>query len=58
MFDRHWQDLGYGLLLKRYRADILDATPQEISQAAIDTVPDGAAAVLDASASWWASASS
>ena len=39
MFDRHWQDLGHGLLLKRYRADILDATPQEISQAAMDTVP-------------------
>ena len=39
MFDRHWQDLGHGLLLKRYRDDILNATPQEISQAAMDTVP-------------------
>ncbi len=39
MFDRHWQDLGHGLLLKRYREDILNATPQEISQAAMDTVP-------------------
>ncbi|MNN40424.1 Cytochrome bd ubiquinol oxidase subunit 1 [compost metagenome] len=39
MFDRHWQDLGHGLLLKRYREDILNASPQEISQAAMDTVP-------------------
>ena len=39
MFDRHWQDLGHGLLLKRYREDILNATPQEISKAALDTVP-------------------
>lgn len=39
MFDRHWQDLGHGLLLKRYRDDILNATPEEIAQAAFDTVP-------------------
>ena len=39
MFDRHWQDLGHGLLLKRYREDILNATPEEISKAAMDTVP-------------------
>ena len=39
MFDRHWQDLGHGLLLKRYRDDILNATPEEISRAAMDTVP-------------------
>lgn len=39
VFDAHWADLGHGLLLKRYREDILDATPQEISQAALDTVP-------------------
>jgi len=39
MFDRHWQDLGHGLLLKRYREDIGNATPQEIAQAAMDTVP-------------------
>lgn len=38
-FDRHWQDLGHALLLKRYREDILNATPQEIAQAALDTVP-------------------
>jgi cytochrome d ubiquinol oxidase subunit I len=39
VFDRHWQDLGHGLLLKRYRDDILIATPEEISKAALDTVP-------------------
>ena len=38
-FDRHWADLGHGLLLKRYREDILAATEAEISQAALDTVP-------------------
>ena len=39
VFDRHWQDLGHGLLLKRYRDDILNATPEEVAQAALDTVP-------------------
>ncbi|WP_394004689.1 cytochrome ubiquinol oxidase subunit I [Luteimonas sp. WGS1318] len=38
-FDLHWADLGHGLLLKRYREDILNATEAEISQAALDTVP-------------------
>ncbi|PPU67642.1 cytochrome ubiquinol oxidase subunit I [Xanthomonas pisi] len=39
VFDAHWQDLGHGLLLKRYRDDIGNATPQQIAQAAMDTVP-------------------
>jgi len=39
MFDRHWQDLGHGLLLKRYREDIGNATQEEIAKAALDTVP-------------------
>ena len=39
MFNRHWQDLGHGLLLKRYRDDIGNATPEEIARAAMDTVP-------------------
>jgi len=39
MFDRHWQDLGHGLLLKRYREDIGNATEEEIAKAALDTVP-------------------
>ncbi|ARU05525.1 cytochrome d terminal oxidase subunit 1 [Comamonas serinivorans] len=39
VFERHWQDLGHGLLLKRYRDDIGNATPEQIAQAALDTVP-------------------
>jgi len=38
-FDEHWTDLGYGLLLKRYRSDVENATDAEIAQAAEDTVP-------------------
>ncbi|MBX9710201.1 MAG: cytochrome ubiquinol oxidase subunit I [Xanthobacteraceae bacterium] len=33
------KDLGYALLLKKIRPDILNATPEEISQAAWSTVP-------------------
>jgi cytochrome d ubiquinol oxidase subunit I len=39
-FSENWRDLGYGLLLKRYRDDIGNATPEQIHQAALDTVPD------------------
>ncbi|MBF0677984.1 MAG: cytochrome ubiquinol oxidase subunit I [Devosia sp.] len=39
VFDEVWQDLGYGLLLKRYREDVQNATDAEIAQAALDTVP-------------------
>ncbi|AOD14631.1 cytochrome D ubiquinol oxidase subunit I [Xanthomonas fragariae] len=39
VFDAHWQDLGHGLLLKRYRDDIGNATLEQIAQAAMDTVP-------------------
>ncbi|TCQ25845.1 cytochrome bd-I ubiquinol oxidase subunit 1 apoprotein [Rhizobium sp. PP-CC-3G-465] len=35
-----WHDLGYALLLKRYRDDIQNATPEEIDRAAMDTIPD------------------
>ncbi|MFZ6763768.1 cytochrome ubiquinol oxidase subunit I [Pseudoroseomonas sp. WGS1072] len=38
-FEAHWRDLGYALLLKRYRQDIGNATGEEITQAAFDTVP-------------------
>jgi cytochrome bd ubiquinol oxidase subunit I len=34
-----WRDLGFALLLKRYRADVVNATPEEIDKAAWDTVP-------------------
>jgi cytochrome bd ubiquinol oxidase subunit I len=39
-FAENWRDLGYGLLLKRYRDDIQNATPEEVHRAALDTVPD------------------
>ena len=35
-----WHELGYALLLKKYRADIENATAEEIEKAAWDTVPD------------------
>ena len=40
VFEEHWADLGYGLLLKRYRADVQNATDEEVTMAAEDTVPD------------------
>jgi cytochrome d ubiquinol oxidase subunit I len=39
-FAEYQRDLGYALLLKRYREDIENATGEEIAQAALDTVPD------------------
>lgn len=39
-FDEYWPDLGYGLLLKRYREDVGNATDEEVRMAAQDTVPD------------------
>jgi cytochrome bd ubiquinol oxidase subunit I len=39
-FDEHQADLGYALLLKKYRPDVENATGEEITQAALDTVPD------------------
>jgi cytochrome bd ubiquinol oxidase subunit I len=36
----NWPDIGYALLLKRYRVDIENASEAEIAQAALDTVPD------------------
>ena len=33
------QDLGFGLLLKRYTANITDATDEQIAQAAKDSIP-------------------
>ncbi len=39
-FDRLKGDLGYGLLLKRYTANVTDATEAQIRQAARDTMPN------------------
>ncbi|MGH8111297.1 MAG: cytochrome ubiquinol oxidase subunit I [Rhodanobacteraceae bacterium] len=38
-FDKGRKDIGYALLLKRYAPDVAKATPQEIDQAAKDTIP-------------------
>jgi cytochrome d ubiquinol oxidase subunit I len=38
--DSHVADLGFALLLKRFRPDIENATPQQIGMAAASTIPD------------------
>jgi cytochrome bd ubiquinol oxidase subunit I len=38
-FNQYKDDLGYGLLLKQYTEEVVDATPQQIKQAAEKTVP-------------------
>jgi len=38
-FERTRKDLGYGLLLKKYTANVTDATSEQIRLAANDTVP-------------------
>ena len=39
VFEEHKDDLGYGLLLKRYTSNVVDATEAQIQQAANDTIP-------------------
>jgi cytochrome d ubiquinol oxidase subunit I len=38
-FDQVKNDLGYGLLLKKYTPNVVDATPQQIKAAVDDTIP-------------------
>ncbi|GAA5787019.1 cytochrome ubiquinol oxidase subunit I [Chitiniphilus shinanonensis] len=38
-FERHQADLGFGLLLKKYTPNVVDATPVQIAAAAQDTIP-------------------
>jgi len=38
-FDKLKDDLGYGLLLKRYTSNVVDATPAQIKAAVNDTIP-------------------
>lgn len=40
LLDKNQENLGYGLLLKQYTADVLHASPEQINRAAWDTVPD------------------
>ena len=39
-FERSKQDLGYGLLLKKYTPNVTDATEEQIKQATKDTIPN------------------
>jgi len=39
MFENFKQDLGYGLLLKKYTPNVVDATEEQIQMAAKDTIP-------------------
>ena len=39
-FDRLKADLGYGLLLKKYTPNVVDATPAQIKAAVNDTIPN------------------
>jgi cytochrome bd ubiquinol oxidase subunit I len=38
-FERHKADLGFGMLLRKYTADVKQATPEMIARAVDDTVP-------------------
>jgi cytochrome d ubiquinol oxidase subunit I len=38
-FDQHRDDLGFGLLLKKFTPKVIDATEAQIQQAANDTIP-------------------
>jgi len=42
-FNAHRENLGYGLLLKRYAPRVTQATESQIQQAALDTIPNVAA---------------
>ena len=39
-FEKVKKDLGYGLLLKRYTPDVVDATEAQIQMAVRDSIPD------------------
>jgi cytochrome d ubiquinol oxidase subunit I len=38
--DAHVGDLGYALLLKRFRPDVQNATPEQVDAAALSTIPN------------------
>lgn len=40
LFEANQENIGYGLLLQKYTQDVLHATPEQINQAAWDTVPN------------------
>ena len=38
-FEKYQGDMGFGLLMKKYRTDPMKATPADIHRAALDTIP-------------------
>ena len=52
-FEKVKDDLGFGLLLKKYTADVSQATPEMIDKAVNDTIP-AVAPMFGRSASWLA----
>ncbi len=38
-YDKYKRDLGFGLLLKNYAPNVVDATPEQINKAAYDGIP-------------------
>jgi cytochrome bd ubiquinol oxidase subunit I len=40
LFESHKADLGYGLLLKKHTANVVDATEDQIAKSANDTIPN------------------
>ncbi len=39
LFEQHKEDLGYGLLLRRFTPEVVDATEEQILQAARESIP-------------------
>ena len=39
VFNKHKDDLGHGLLLKKYTENVIDATPEQIDAAVHDSIP-------------------
>ncbi|KVF74031.1 cytochrome ubiquinol oxidase subunit I [Burkholderia diffusa] len=39
LFDQHKQYLGYGLMLKQFTPNVVDATPEQVKAAALKTIP-------------------
>jgi len=40
LFNEHRADYGYGMMVQKYVADPTQATPEQITRAAVDTIPD------------------
>ncbi|MEW9150406.1 hypothetical protein AB2762_08470 [Acinetobacter indicus] len=56
-FDESQKDLGYGLLLKKYTPNVVDATDEQIKLAAADTIPHVPSLFWAFRAPWWLLAS-